>query len=229
MWAIIHHPSGSLTHAFSGTGNFLFARAEQSTHKCNTSKTKFMRASLHHSPPVGFCVDVLTNNVGERVVCSNTSPSRTNELANHHGSLYLFAVPRNYDPVLHPFEAPREYMRAMNAVKLERVFAKPFLGSLDGHRDGVHCVSKHPKSLSTLLSGSCDGEVSVCVCVCVCRGRLLFEVRLFAFGFGEKLNSCFCRSECGTCRSGSVDRASTRTTATCAASASIPTASPSSP
>ncbi|XP_033116003.1 DDB1- and CUL4-associated factor 13-like [Anneissia japonica] len=70
-------------------------------------------------------------------------------------------VHRNYDPSLHPFEAPREYVRALNATKLERVFAKPFLGSLDGHTDSVHCMAKHPTSLSTLLSGSCDGEVKI--------------------------------------------------------------------
>lgn len=72
----------------------------------------------------------------------------------------LLAVPRNYDPALHPFEVAREYVRALNATKLERVFAKPFLSSLDGHRDGVNCMAKHPKSLSTVLSGACDGEVS---------------------------------------------------------------------
>ncbi|CAB1334194.1 unnamed protein product [Coregonus sp. 'balchen'] len=70
-------------------------------------------------------------------------------------------VPRNYDPSLHPFEVPREYTRALNATKLERVFSKPFLASLDGHRDGVNCMAKHPKSLSTILSGSCDGELKV--------------------------------------------------------------------
>ncbi|KAK1173290.1 DDB1- and CUL4-associated factor 13 [Huso huso] len=70
-------------------------------------------------------------------------------------------VPRNYDPSLHPFEVPREYTRALNATKLERVFAKPFLASLDGHRDGVNCMAKHPKSLSTILSGACDGEVKI--------------------------------------------------------------------
>uniref|UniRef100_A0A8C7ZZS5 DDB1- and CUL4-associated factor 13 n=1 Tax=Oryzias sinensis TaxID=183150 RepID=A0A8C7ZZS5_9TELE len=70
-------------------------------------------------------------------------------------------VPRNYDPTLHPFEVAREYTRALNATKLERVFAKPFLASLDGHRDGVNCLAKHTTSLSTLLSGSCDGEVKV--------------------------------------------------------------------
>ena len=72
----------------------------------------------------------------------------------------LLLVPRNYDPSLHPFEVSREYTRALNATKLERVFAKPFLASLDGHRDGVNCMAKHIKSLSTLLSGSCDGEVN---------------------------------------------------------------------
>lgn len=75
--------------------------------------------------------------------------------------LDLQRVPRNYDPTLHPFEVPREYVRALNATKLERVFAKPFLASLDGHRDGVNCLAKHPKSLTTVLSGACDGEVRI--------------------------------------------------------------------
>lgn len=70
-------------------------------------------------------------------------------------------VPRNYDPTLHPFEVPREYTRALNATKLERVFAKPFVASLDGHRDGISCITKHAKSLSTVISGACDGEVKV--------------------------------------------------------------------
>ena len=68
---------------------------------------------------------------------------------------------RNLDPSLHPFEGPREYTRALNAVKLERVFAKPFVSSLDGHTDGVNCIARHPRSLSVLLSGSCDGEVGI--------------------------------------------------------------------
>nr|XP_002121570.1 DDB1- and CUL4-associated factor 13 [Ciona intestinalis] len=71
----------------------------------------------------------------------------------------IHKVFRNYNPVLHPFEAPREYMRALNATKLDRVFAKPFLASLDGHRDGVCCLCKHRKRLSYLFSGSCDGEI----------------------------------------------------------------------
>ena len=41
-------------------------------------------------------------------------------------------LPRNADPTLHPHSAQREYSAALNAVKLERVFAKPFVGCLDG-------------------------------------------------------------------------------------------------
>lgn len=70
-------------------------------------------------------------------------------------------VPRNYDPSLHPFEAAREYTRALNAVKLDRIFAKPFIGNLEGHKDGISAVCKHPMRLSVLISGAFDGELKV--------------------------------------------------------------------
>ncbi|XP_014790792.1 DDB1- and CUL4-associated factor 13 [Octopus bimaculoides] len=70
-------------------------------------------------------------------------------------------VARNFDPKFHPFEASREYVRALNATKLERTFAKPFIGCLEGHKDGLSVLKKHPTSLSTLLSGAHDGEVKV--------------------------------------------------------------------
>lgn len=73
----------------------------------------------------------------------------------------IHKVPRNYDPKEHPFESVREYVRALNATKLERVFAKPFIGVLDGHRDGISCFAKHPESLSQLCSGSYDGEIRI--------------------------------------------------------------------
>ncbi|TWW79645.1 DDB1- and CUL4-associated factor 13 WD repeat and SOF domain-containing protein 1 [Takifugu flavidus] len=87
-------------------------------------------------------------------------------------------VPRNYDPTLHPFEVCREYTRALNATKLDRVFAKPFLASLDGHRDGVNCMAKHATSLSTLLSGSCDGEVG--------DDKTIKQWKMEAPGYGEE-------------------------------------------
>jgi len=67
---------------------------------------------------------------------------------------------RNADPKLHPFEKAREYIRALNAVKHERLFAKPFIGALDGHSDGIYCMSLVPSSLVDFLSGACDGGKS---------------------------------------------------------------------
>lgn len=52
-----------------------------------------------------------------------------------------------------------EYVRALNATKLDRVFAKPFIGNLDGHREGVVCFAKDPNSLASLTSGAYDGEI----------------------------------------------------------------------
>ncbi|KAI0987313.1 hypothetical protein GJ496_003399 [Pomphorhynchus laevis] len=70
-------------------------------------------------------------------------------------------VPRNFDREQHPFEVQREYVRALNSVKLERLFAKPFIGDLSGHREGISALAKHRQRLSILLSGSYDGQVHI--------------------------------------------------------------------
>jgi WD repeat and SOF domain-containing protein 1 len=63
---------------------------------------------------------------------------------------------------LHPFERAREYTRALNATKLERMFAAPFIAQLGrGHVDGVYTIAKDPESLQRLASGSGDGVVKV--------------------------------------------------------------------
>ena len=54
-------------------------------------------------------------------------------------------------------ERAHEYTRALNAVKLDKVFAKPFLGAMAGHKDSVTCMAKNPKQLNCLVSGSVDG------------------------------------------------------------------------
>ncbi|KAI9766733.1 MAG: rRNA-processing protein sof1 [Geoglossum simile] len=70
--------------------------------------------------------------------------------------------PRNLNPALHPFERAREYTRALNATKLERMFAAPFIAQLgDGHVDGVYTMAKDPRSLERFASGSGDGVVKV--------------------------------------------------------------------
>ncbi|KAK2596229.1 Protein sof1 [Conoideocrella luteorostrata] len=71
-------------------------------------------------------------------------------------------LPRNLDSALHPFERAREYQRALNAVKLERMHAKPFIGQLGrGHVDGVYSIVKDPNALERFASGSGDGVVKV--------------------------------------------------------------------
>ena len=69
-------------------------------------------------------------------------------------------MPRNpADEELHPFQKAREYKRALNAAKLEKVFAKPFLSALDSHSDGVFVMAKNRYNLSQVISGACDGEI----------------------------------------------------------------------
>jgi WD repeat and SOF domain-containing protein 1 len=68
-------------------------------------------------------------------------------------------VYRNPNPTLHPFSKAKEYIRALNAVKLEKVFAKPFLFSLNDHTDGIKCMAKNKTNLSEIVSGSFDGQL----------------------------------------------------------------------
>lgn len=71
-------------------------------------------------------------------------------------------ISRNLDPTLHPFARSREYKRAVTASKLDRMFAKPFIASLEGHGDGIYTMAKDEQgSLSRVASGSGDGEVRV--------------------------------------------------------------------
>ncbi|KHJ97317.1 WD domain, G-beta repeat protein [Oesophagostomum dentatum] len=73
----------------------------------------------------------------------------------------IYKIVRNWNAPQDPFRAQTEYTRALNATKLERVFAKPFVASLDGHMEGVHILAKHPNRPSIILSGARDGQVKV--------------------------------------------------------------------
>lgn len=68
---------------------------------------------------------------------------------------------RNLDPLMHPFSRARERTRALNAAKLERIFAKPFIGALEGHVDAVECMARQPGTLDMVASGSWDGGMCV--------------------------------------------------------------------
>lgn len=80
---------------------------------------------------------------------------------------------RNLDPLLHPFARARERTRALNAAKIERIFAKPFVASLEGHSDAVEVLVRKPKSLTTVASASWDGGAYV-VCLPPLTTVLLF-------------------------------------------------------
>ncbi|MED6158560.1 hypothetical protein PIB30_033779 [Stylosanthes scabra] len=71
----------------------------------------------------------------------------------------LQRVFRNYDPSLRTQEKAVEYVRALNAVKLDKIFARPFIGAMDGHIDGVSCMAKNPTQLKWIFSGAMDGDI----------------------------------------------------------------------
>ncbi|KAE8445164.1 hypothetical protein EG329_013660 [Mollisiaceae sp. DMI_Dod_QoI] len=87
--------------------------------------------------------------------------SRPSSFAQASGS-DVQKTARNLDPALHPFERAREYTRALNATKMERMFAAPFIADFGrGHVDGIYKMAKNPNSLKDFASGSGDGVVKV--------------------------------------------------------------------
>ena len=70
-------------------------------------------------------------------------------------------VYRNTNPKLHPFQKQREYVRAFNAIKLDKVFSKPFLFSLNQPTDCIKVMAKNHKSLGEFASGGFDGQLII--------------------------------------------------------------------
>lgn len=67
---------------------------------------------------------------------------------------------RNLDSTSHPMQRAREYQRAVTGAKLDRMFAKPLVGSLgDGHMDGVTASATSRRALVPFVSASADGQV----------------------------------------------------------------------
>ncbi|KAJ0978082.1 hypothetical protein J5N97_013556 [Dioscorea zingiberensis] len=85
--------------------------------------------------------------------------SRSTEDFTRERSQDLHKVFRNYDPNLRTQEKAIEYTRALNAAKLEKIFARPFIGAMDGHIDAVSCMAKNPNHLKGIFSGSMDGDI----------------------------------------------------------------------
>ncbi|XP_020100861.1 DDB1- and CUL4-associated factor 13 isoform X1 [Ananas comosus] len=85
--------------------------------------------------------------------------SRSTEEFTRERSQDLQKVYRNYDPILRPLDKALEYTRAVNATKLDNIFARPFIGAMDGHMDSVSCMAKNPNHLKGIFSGSMDGDI----------------------------------------------------------------------
>lgn len=77
---------------------------------------------------------------------------------NRSEALKIF---KNTSPDLHPLSQDTEYVRAVRAAKMKKMFAKPFIGSLDGHSESVYSLCRHPKDFHVVVSGGADGEVRV--------------------------------------------------------------------
>jgi WD repeat and SOF domain-containing protein 1 len=60
-----------------------------------------------------------------------------------------------------PNHRQREYVRALNAAKMDRMFAKPFLANLDGHTDSVEVICRSRTLLAPILTGGADGCINV--------------------------------------------------------------------
>ncbi|KAF6775216.1 hypothetical protein AHF37_05564 [Paragonimus kellicotti] len=71
----------------------------------------------------------------------------------------IFKIPRNYSASEHPFSAEREYVRAVNSAKLQRMMAKPFLGSLEGTTERITCISLNSETLGVAVFGTADGKI----------------------------------------------------------------------
>ncbi|KAJ3498297.1 hypothetical protein NLJ89_g10236 [Agrocybe chaxingu] len=122
----------------------------------------------------------------------------------HDLSVHLPARPgdptpmsRNLNPLMHPFSRARERTRALNAAKMDRMFAKPFVDALEGHIDAVEVLCRKPGSLTGIASGSWDGGI---VMHNLSTRKQIFNISqahkgkvsglCFSPGQGERLLSC---------------------------------------
>lgn len=69
---------------------------------------------------------------------------------------------KNLDPSSHPQARAREYTRAVTSAKLDRMFAQPFLGELQGgHVDAISCMAIHRSNLCPIVTGCVDGTLRI--------------------------------------------------------------------
>ncbi|TIC66067.1 WD40 repeat-like protein [Wallemia mellicola] len=67
---------------------------------------------------------------------------------------------RNPDPSMHPFAKQREYSRAVIASKMDRMFAKPFIGAIECG-DGVYGMARDSARLGVVATSGAMGELAI--------------------------------------------------------------------
>lgn len=68
---------------------------------------------------------------------------------------------RNYDPKFNPMSKQVEFTRAVRAAKLDRMFAKPFVAAMSGHRETIQSIATDFTNLSTVATGAADGGLAI--------------------------------------------------------------------
>ena len=79
---------------------------------------------------------------------------------------------------MHPFSPAWEWSCALNAAKMEQIFSKPFIVSLEGHINSVGMLVKKPSSLNVVAHGSGDGGTTVLSIIRSYTGSWLTEILL---------------------------------------------------
>ena len=90
-----------------------------------------------------------------KTICRNSSDY------SRQTSTEIQKIYRNTNPKLHSFQKAREYIRAFNAIKLDKLFSKPFLFSLSEPTDCVKSLAKNNFSLTDFASGTFDGQLLI--------------------------------------------------------------------
>lgn len=71
-----------------------------------------------------------------------------------------FRHARSFDKRIHLFQREIEYKRALNATKMDKIFAKPLVKCLDGHDDSIRTICISQNKLTDLYTGSCNGFIN---------------------------------------------------------------------
>lgn len=66
----------------------------------------------------------------------------------------------NKDPKYHPFMQEREYVRALNATKIDRLLAKPFVKAYNYHVEGISHLTQN-KNTDIFASASFDSSIYI--------------------------------------------------------------------